>query len=100
MRKIRSTEAVVKQILISNPSTRNSDTILYAAVCEKINPIACNLSFSTVMAKREEFGFPKYDTVGRARRKLQEEFEELRASEEVTNERYENWKAVRDYATE
>lgn len=100
MRKIRTTEAVVKQILIANPATRNSDTILYVAVCERLNPIACNLAFSTAMTKREEFGFPKYDTVGRARRKIQAEFEELRASEEVTDERYENWKAVRDYATE
>lgn len=100
MRDIETIEEIVKGVLEENPSTRNSDTILYEAVCREMNPTACTLSFSTVMTKRAELGLPKYDTVGRARRKLQQKDKALRAIEKVTDKRFDNWKLVRDYATE
>jgi hypothetical protein len=47
---------------------------------------------------RKDFGFPCFETVRRARQKLQATYPELKACEEVEAVRSENEEAVRDYA--
>lgn len=88
----------VLMCLEQHPNTRNSDALLYLKVCELNNPIACTLPFVQVMKKRKELGLPDYESVGRVRRKIQAEREDLRATDEVTDQRYENWKEAREYA--
>ena len=98
--KMKKVAPIVQSILLNNPKTRNSDTVLYEAICIKINPNVENMSFSEVMLNRDMLGLPKYNSVSRVRRKLQRDHEELRATKEVTDKRYENWKEVRDYVQE
>lgn len=100
MKEIFKISDIVRQVLKEEPQTRNSDTSLYLAVCRRINPDACMMSFSSVFEHRKELGIPNMETVRRSRQHLQEKYEELRACEAVTDGRYENWKVVREYAAQ
>ena len=100
MKDIFKISDIVKTVLREEPYTRESDTALYLAVCKRINPDACNMSFSTVFEHRKELGIPNMETVRRSRQNLQSKYESLRASEEVTNGRFENWKVVREYVAQ
>lgn len=100
MRDIKKISKIVELTLAEKPHTRNSDAALYMAVCRKINPIAIRLPFQTVMSDPTKFGLPKTESVRRARQKIQAENELLRANKEVEDERYKNWKAVREYVKE
>lgn len=100
MKDIFRISDIVKTVLTEQPLTRNSDTTLYLAVCEKMNPDACRMSFATVFEHRKELGIPNMETVRRSRQKIQSECKWLMAAEEVTDARYENWKAVREYVSQ
>lgn len=86
----------VRIVLMQHPEARNSDTILYMYVCERMNPAACTLAFSTVLARRKELGIPKSESVRRARQLLQANDETLRATKSVDDERFENFKFMRE----
>lgn len=98
MKNIANISNIVREELESNPATRNSDVTLFLAICRKLNPDACRMSFTTVWEHREELGLPKFETVSRCRRKEQELNPLLRATKEVEDARYENYKAVKEYA--
>lgn len=100
MRNIRRIHDLVMDTLIKMPHTRNSDTALYLAICLKTNPEVEFMRFGDALARENVLGMPKYESVSRARRKIQAENPLLRASEDITDERYENWKVVREYAIE
>lgn len=100
MKDIFRVSQIVKEVLTEEPYTRNSDTSLYLAVCRKVNPDACNMSFSTVFEHRKELGIPNMETVRRSRQHLQSKHEELRADETVTDGRYEAWKVVQEYVAQ
>ncbi len=84
-------------ILINHPEARDSDETLYIMYCDSINPTFCNLSRREFAQQRAFLGLPTIESVGRARRKLQETKPELRASKDATDKRYEEWKEVREY---
>lgn len=98
MKNIGNVSNMVREALEHNPQTRNSDVSLYLVICNQINPKACRMSFSQTWAHREELGLPKFETVSRCRRKAQELNPLLRAVKEVEDERYENYKTVKDWA--
>lgn len=98
MKKIKSVARVVKEVLEERPDTRNSDTLLYLAVCQKYDKKCGNYPFSFITYNREQLGLPKTETVRRARQKIRNEFPELDAIDSVIDERYENYKAVRKFA--
>lgn len=100
MRDIRKITKQVELILTEYPMTRGSDTLLYKKVCEVLNPTACRLSFSTVMDRRAELMLPKWESVSRARRKVQHDRPDLRADIGVTDRRYDNFKIMKEYANE
>lgn len=98
MKDIYKVSEVVKEVLEEKPSTRNSDNELYIAVCTRYNPTVTRLAFVDVFLHRKNLGIPKMESVGRARRKIQNKYPYLRSTEAVTDEKYQNWKAVREYA--
>lgn len=100
MKDIFKISEIVKKVLTEQPMTRNSDTSLYLAVCQEMNPDACRMSFSTVFEHRKELGIPNMETVRRSRQNLQSKYEELRATDKVTDGRYESWKVVREYVAQ
>ena len=100
MRDIYKIQEKVRELLTKYPETRNSDTDLYIHMCMDINEIACYLPFIEVLKNRKNLGMPSIESVGRIRRKLQAEYPELRAVEEVCHGREINRQRAVKYATE
>lgn len=98
MDDMKTLSARVKGILEKYPQTRNSDDMLYVKIVETYDSNALNRPFFEVMVRMGELSIPHYESVSRARRKMQEQHPELSAIPEVEYEREKNEKAFRDYA--
>ena len=97
-KELKTITAIVKDILEHDPKARNSDEYLYLKVCEKVGGMYMNLSFWNVLLHRKAYGLPPYESVGRARRKLQETHPELAGNSTVEAQRTLNEEVFRDYA--
>ncbi len=85
----------VMQVLLDNPKARSSDKVLISEVYSRFYDV-CNEPFWIVM--EEMTGLPSFETITRCRRKIQEEYEELRAVEPVEKERIAKQMDFIDYA--
>ena len=94
----KTTEQQVKKILQTVPQTRNSDMLLYYHVCLEIDKSVLKLPFWMVLLDMKGYGLPPIASVGRARRKLQRAFPELKACKTVQEARAENEVEYRNYA--
>lgn len=83
MNKLYKVEDTVKEVLNEVPAARDDDFVLLAHVYYKLNPEIVSTPFNIVMLGHKEYGLPYFESVSRARRKLQAEYEELRPSKEV-----------------
>lgn len=81
--RFKETNQIVKTVLTEEPETRNSDDALYLAVIKRLDLDIITLPFYVFIKRRKEKGLPPYETVRRSRQKIQEEFPELRANDEV-----------------
>lgn len=97
MKDIKEVSKVVEHILKHNEDSRNSDNELYAWVSLYYNQDVMRIPFTEVLRNQKSLGIPKFETVRRARQKIQSGNPELRAKKSVEDMRYENWKAVMDY---
>lgn len=77
MERLFDIQNLVEGILLDHPKTRDSDDALYFQIVSSINP---DLSAKEVFLNRETHGLPPYETVRRARQKLQAERPELRGT--------------------
>lgn len=96
--RLYDTHKIVERLLNDYPDTRNSDDLLYLIACKDICPSMANMPFENVILNINKLGLPKYKSVERTRRKIQAEKPELRATKEVEDKKYENWKEYREYA--
>lgn len=97
-----TTTNLVKTLLAIDPQTRNSDSYLYLKVIEHV-AIQKELDLSKFpvpyfLTHMKEYGFPPFESVRRARQKLQSEYPELKACEAVQEARAENEIEFRSYA--
>lgn len=83
MSKIKIVEPLVKDILETDPEARKDNFILIAQVYYKLNQDIGKLPFNLVMLGHKEFKLPSVESITRARRKLQSEYEYLRPDEET-----------------
>lgn len=60
------------------PETRDDDMKLFCCVCKAICPDVLKEEFARVLWNHNAHGLPSFETIGRARRKLQNEHPELR----------------------
>jgi hypothetical protein len=102
--KLRGTKALVKTILEEDQKARNSDSYLYLKVIEHIAekkqlPLS-NITILHFLLHMKDYGFPPFESVRRARQKLQAAFPELAASKEVADQRADNEEAYREFARE
>lgn len=92
---------IVESVLERYPETQDDDFKLYSRVCwlvcgEKVR----NVRLIGGLYHHEQFGLPSYESVTRARRKIQEEREDLRGTirkrrkelEEEYRQEYTPWK--------
>lgn len=104
MDNIMTTYALVKDILEENKASRNSDNLLFYLVCKKIlsdqDINIDELGFTALFLSLSEYKLPQYETVGRARRKLQHDLPELKASKSVALNREKNMDSFVEFAKE
>lgn len=100
MTEIRKTAALVLDVLKEHPQSRNSDMLLYLKVCETINPEALKMPLCAVLPSLKEYGLPPFETVRRARQKIQAVLPYLGSNEKVASFRGEREKDFREFARE
>ena len=102
--ELRSITALVKSILEEDKQARNSDSFLYFRVLKRLGKEKdLDLDYVSVtvfLLNMSEWGFPPFESVRRARQKLQAEFPELSANKKVAAHRAENEEAFRQFARE
>ena len=82
-----SVQGLVEDILRANKATRDDDELLYLEVCKKLHIDIDNSTFGEVFRNRLMSGLPTFASVGRTRRKLQSEHEDLRGTVSVQEKR-------------
>lgn len=99
---LKRTGKLVKEILETDEQARNSDSFLYFRVLGihgKEKGLDLNLVPVTVfLLKMKEWGFPPFESVRRARQRVQAEFPELASCRKIEALRMENEKAYRAFA--
>ena len=99
---LTKTTDLVYDILIHDTDARNSDDKLYVKVLEhygdKLGVDFNRVSVTNFFNVYKRHSIPSIETVGRCRRKIQEEHADLMGNEEVTTGRHDREKAFRDYA--
>lgn len=69
----------VKSILQRYPETRDDDMKLYAIACHmQQNHVPTSVSFYTALYNHSDYNMPSYESITRARRKVQEQEATLR----------------------
>ena len=84
-------------LLMENPKLRDDDNLLEVAVCRRYNASFDEMSAAEFVAIRDALGFPSRESIGRIRRLAQEQYEELKASNECTRKRTELEKDWKEY---
>lgn len=69
---MRAYYSTVREILIENPATRDDDMLLYGAFLAKYLIVHPSESFYEVCSTAKQRKLPSYESITRARRKVQE----------------------------
>lgn len=89
MRDLYKIADIVKDILQENEQARNSDKVLYYEVCKRLNVWALEERLGDFLLTFSDYNLPQFESVGRARRKIQAQHPELRPTKAVDVARYE-----------
>ena len=95
-KNLQQLKAIVYEILKADERTRNSDSLLYLRVLDRIakdtdslvTPLSMTVAY--FLQHMQEHGFPPFESVRRARQKTQAECPELKACERVQAMRKDN----------
>lgn len=87
MKKTLKFEPIVKDVLKRNPEARDSDNILYLEVIETIKPESSKQSIEEFLLSLNKNKLPTIESVGRMRRRIQEDNPELQGSEKTRKRR-------------
>ena len=96
--ELRDTTNIVKKLLEEEPSTRNSDELLYKRYCEIKDPTVLMLSLGAYLEISKHLNIAQFHSVKRTRRKVQKEYPHLRANADVEAWREVNEKVYREYS--
>lgn len=102
MDEFTNTSELVMSIMINDKQSRNSDNYLFYLVAKNILGIkgidVDKIGFKELFLSLKEYGLPQFETVGRIRRKLQNDFPELSGCESVSMQRSLNEESFVDFA--
>lgn len=79
--KQETVESLVEKVLIKDKEAREDDHVLYIDLIYMINPALVNINFNDTFRNARINGLPPFESVSRARRKIQSENKDLRGSE-------------------
>ena len=100
MKKLNNMKALVKTILEEDAQTRNSDSFLYFRLLERIDKAILTVPVHDFLLGMGLWGIPPFESVRRARQKVQRECPWLAACDKVKEYRAENEEAYVDFARE
>ena len=93
---------LVKEVLEEHEDARDSDNTMYwhliNMVGERVGFKARNLTVHELLINHKKYGLPNIESAGRARRKIQRQYPELKGSDESIRDRMEKELEFRDYA--
>ena len=95
MNDLKKINDIVNTILLNDEQARNSDAYLFTQVVQYVSPFLYSMPFCAAMT---DPNMPSYESVSRARRKLQEKNPELQATVAVKEKREENIDEYLKYA--
>lgn len=95
MARIKKVQKLVHNALVDNPVTRTDDFLLVLEVLR--NFVTTEMSLETVLEHHIELGVPSFESISRARRKLQAKYPEL-VNETAAQIRAQEEKEFRAYA--
>lgn len=102
MGELKNTTNLVFTILQQDTAARDSDSLLYCRVLEHYGKEKgidfTRVSVDSFFRSYKKYSIPSIETVGRCRRKIQEEYAELRGSDQVEAQRGAREKQFRHYA--
>ena len=98
LKELKTTTAIVKDILENDTVARNSYDYLYYMVCRRIDGISVHLPFWKVTLNRKQYKFPSFKSVERARRKLQRAYPEFSGDPDVEAQKMLNEEVFKEYA--
>lgn len=88
---------IVLELLLAHPLLRDDDNALEIAVCRRWSPQFDGMSAAEFVQLRDSLGFPSRESIGRIRRLVQANVEELGASNRCKRKRVEKedeWKEL------
>lgn len=100
MKQLNSVKALVKTILEEDEQTRNSDSFLYLRLLERIDKAILTVPVHDFLLGMGLWGIPPFESVRRARQKVQAECPWLAACDKVKEYRAENEEEYIDFARE
>ena len=100
MIELTEIQYMVYEILRDNEECRNSDNLLYIEVLKKYNINVMGTSIYSFFNNFSDFSVPRFESVARSRRKVQELLPELGSTESVRKWRKDNESMFREYAKE
>ena len=95
--KVLSTHDEVFHIMFTYPATRSNDKLLYYKVLEEFHPDTLAMAVGSYLLDRYS-NVPSIETVGRCRRKIQEDYPDMRATEKVKHRRQRKEREFKEYA--
>lgn len=102
IKELKTIHNLVKNILEEHPQARNSDNILYYHVIKHIGAQKGinidSMSLPIFLLNMKAYHLPSIETVGRARRKIVEQYPDLAGDKKVEDARRDNEDTFRHYA--
>lgn len=74
--KLNRIKSVVARVLEAHEEARKDDFVLFALVCDEMG-VPSNFDLRTMLHEHKLFGLPSWESVSRARRKIQAEYRAL-----------------------
>ena len=96
--KLGELEKIVRRILVDNPATRGSDDLLYVCYLDYIGFDTSRFTVRDFLLNYRKYKIPTVESVGRCRRKLQANNEELKPTKDIELKRREVEKSFYDYS--
>lgn len=97
---IKKIEERVLNILLVYPDARGSDFVLYARYLQEYNPELKDTGLIYALTEAKRLNMPNYETITRARRKVQEKLPDLKPTKTTQRRRAASERAFREYARE
>ena len=101
-KRLQGATEVVRSILKTDPKARNDDNLLYYLVLksygDKNGVDIESMSIPRFLLNMREYGFPPFESVRRARQKLQHDYPELAGYKTIEEKRRKEEEVYRSYA--